>query len=53
MVAILSRERWVKVIDLNNHNYTMTTYNKVHIDGSVQGCSISSALAMEILQFCT
>ena len=30
----------------------MTKFTK-HIDGLVQDCSISSALAMEILQFCT
>ena len=26
---------------------------QVHVDGLAQDCSISSALAMEILQFCT
>ena len=34
-------------------NHVMTGSQFVHIDGLMQDCSISSALAMEILQSCT
>ena len=42
--------------DINNlstHTCMLKISNLVHIDGLIQDCSISSVLAMEILQSCT
>ena len=38
--------------DLHNGVWNIICMSKCYIDGLVQDCSISSALAMEILQFC-
>ena len=51
MVSLLThicvtQPQWVK-------KKTLQHYISGHIDGLVKDCSISSALAMEILQFCT
>ena len=44
-------KQYPAVFDLNIRNPRVYTIN--NIDGLVQVCSISSVLAMEILQFCT
>ena len=42
---------WVKSTSIYNHSKTPQSTNNQYIDSLVQDCSISSALAMEILQF--
>ena len=46
--------QFIQVIPLHSYSTWVSMYLKhKHIDGFVQDCSISSALAMEILQSCT
>ena len=40
-------------ISITKHNKERTVRMRVHVDGLVQYCSNSSALAMELLQSCT
>ena len=44
---------WCRIGDEPLPEPLMSQYTDVYIDGLVQDCSISSALALEILQFCT